>query len=253
VLTSAKLAQSAGSQYGLLFEQPSAYYELEPLIVSAGGGTGISGKTNLTAEVSNNGWTKALSWYGNLYSSGVAARGLADFQTNAAFQQGKSAFFVGGTYDISSFAKTSFDWGVAPLPYFDGGSKSTPTGSWSLGVNAASKHSSDATTFAQYLTLNTTGATLANKTAGNMPSNSAAQASYLNGLDSVAGTRSSGAKQIISYDITHTATARPVSVGYPQFEDAVNKAIGDIVNGTSVSSRLKELQSTITLDWQNLK
>ena len=58
----ARKAQSAGgAKYGLLFDQLDTYYQLQPLPMSAGGGAGAKGAGNLTPDITNAGWEKAMS------------------------------------------------------------------------------------------------------------------------------------------------------------------------------------------------
>ncbi|WP_162642048.1 sugar ABC transporter substrate-binding protein [Streptosporangium sp. 'caverna'] len=251
--TEGKAAQAAGTKYGLLLEQPNAYYQLQPLMESAGGGSGFTGDDNLTADVANDGWNKAMSWYSETFDSKLSPRGIGDFQTSPVFAAGDLAFFVGGSWDLGTFADSGVDWGIAPMPSFKGGGTNTPTGSWSWGLNSASKNKAAALTFMKFAALDTDGSLATSGTTSNIPSNLAAQAKYLQQLDTIAGDHSAGASKLIAYEIKNTATPRPVSVGYPQFEDAANKAFGDILNGSPVKDRLAQAQKEITDAWAQLK
>src|SRR5205823_254572 len=89
-------ARAGRAESGLLLEQVEAYYQLQPLIESAGGGSGISGPDMLDVDVTDKGWEKALSWYADSFESGLSPRGVGGFQTSAVFTDQKVAFFVGG-------------------------------------------------------------------------------------------------------------------------------------------------------------
>ena len=56
-----------------------------------------------------------------------------------------------------------------------------------------------------------------------------------------------------SGEVENTAVARPVSVGYVQFESLINKAFGDIRNGADPAERLTQAQAQIEDAWTQLK
>ncbi|WP_052226853.1 ABC transporter substrate-binding protein [Microbacterium mangrovi] len=249
-----KKAMTAGAASGLLLEQVEAYYQLQPLVESVGGGSGISGKDMLDVDVTNPGWNKAMQWYGNTFASGLSPRGVGGFQTSAVFTDKKTAFFVGGPWDVGNFAANAkFDWGIAPQPYFEGGSKVTPTGSWSWGVNTASKNQAAAKEFIEFAALDPAGSLATTEATTIIPANTEAAAQYLPKLEAMGGAHSKGVANLITYEISHTAVARPVSVGYVQFESLINKAFGDIRNGADVASRLEQAQQQIKDAWSQLK
>lgn len=236
-----------------LLEQVEAYYQLQPLVESLGGGSGITGDDMLTVDVTTDGWVEAMSWYGETFESGLSPRGVGGFQTSAVFTDEKTAFFVGGPWDIGSFATNAdFNWGVAPHPYFEGGEAVTPTGSWSWGINTASGNKAAAKAFLEYAALNPEGNLLSTETQTIIPANSAAAAEYLPKLEALGGENSAGAADLISYEIDNTAVARPVSVGYVQFESLINQAISDIRNGSDAKSRLEQAQEQIESAWSQL-
>lgn len=250
-----KAVQAAGAaESGLLLEQVEAYYQLEPLIVSAGGGTGISGDDMLQADVTDAGWQKAMDWYAGTFASGLSPRGVGGFQTSAVFTDQKVAFFVGGPWDVGGFSSTAtFRWGVAPQPYFAGGTPATPTGSWSWGINTASKNQAAAKKFIEFAALDAAGSLSTTEATTIIPANTEAAAQYLPKLEAMGGDNSKGVADLITHEIDETAVARPVSVGYVQFESLINKAFGDIRNGANVSDRLSQAQSQIEDAWSQLK
>ncbi|WP_223628309.1 sugar ABC transporter substrate-binding protein [Microbacterium sp. EST19A] len=249
-----RAAQAAGAESGLLLEQVEAYYQLQPLIESAGGGSGISGPDMLDVDVTDEGWEKALSWYADSFESGLSPRGVGGFQTSAVFTDQKVAFFVGGPWDVGGFAaNATFDWGVAPQPYFEGGAEVTPTGSWSWGINTASKNKAAAQEFLEFAALDPAGNLATTEATTIIPANTEAAAEYLPGLEELAGEHGAGVADLITSEIDDTAVARPVSVGYVQFESLINKAFADIRNGADPAERLEQAQSQIEDAWSQLQ
>lgn len=254
VADAGRAAQAAGAESGLLLEQVEAYYQLQPLIESAGGGSGISGKDMLDVDVTDAGWNKAMSWYADTFASGLSPRGVGGFQTSAVFTDQKVAFFVGGPWDVGGFsANANFNWGIAPHPYFEDGTAVTPTGSWSWGINTASKNKAAAKEFLEFAALDAAGNLATTEATTIIPANTEAAAKYLPTLEGLAGDHGVGVADLITSEIADTAVARPVSVGYVQFESLINKAFGDIRNGADVSERLAQAQSQIEDAWSQLR
>ncbi|WP_434315494.1 ABC transporter substrate-binding protein [Leifsonia sp. P73] len=250
----ARKAQAAGTKSGLLLEQVEAYYQLQPLVESLSGGSGITGKKMLTPAVETAGWQKAMQWYAESFSTGLSPRGVGGFQTSPVFSNGDVAFFVGGPWDIGTFAQNAkFNWGVAPMPYFAGGKQVTPTGSWSWGINPASKSKGLAKKFLEYAALNPDGNLLTAKATTIIPSVTAAEKKYLPGLEALGGANSAGVGDLVSYEVDHTALARPISVGYVQFDSVMSKAFADIRNGADVKTRLAQATQQLNDAWSQLK
>lgn len=252
IVSDAKAAQAAGTEFGLLLEQVEAYYQLQPLAESAGGGSGITGDDKLTVDVTNDGWKKAMKWYSDTFASGLSPRGVGGFQTSPLFTSGKVAYFVGGPWDVGNFSKTNINWGVAPMPYFEGGSKATPTGSWSWGINPASKNKAAAKKFLEFASLDPAGNLATTEASTIIPANSAATEQYLPKLEALGGDKAQGLAKLIAHENTETATPRPVTVGYIQFEEIMAKAFADIRNGSPVDERLKQAAQQITDAWKQL-
>jgi ABC-type glycerol-3-phosphate transport system substrate-binding protein len=248
-----KSMQAGGAKYGLFMEQPEAYYQLQPLAESLGGGSGIEGDDALTPAVETDGWKKAMQWYGATFASGLSPRGIGGFQTGPVFSNGDVAFFVGGPWDLKIFGSSKIDWGVAPLPYFQGGKPVTPTGSWSLGINPASKQQGMARKFVEFATLDPAGNLATTSTTTIIPANVDAQKQYTPKMDAFSGAKTAGAAAITAYESEHTAVSRPVSVGYIQFEEVMGKAFADIRNGTNPDTRLQQATQQLNEAWKSIK
>jgi ABC-type glycerol-3-phosphate transport system substrate-binding protein len=246
----AQVQREGDTKSGLVFEQLT-YYEMQPLAESAGGGSGITGSNGLGIDVTNPGWTKAMQWFGQTFSSGLSPR-VPNLQGQPYFTDGKTAFYVGGPWDVGIFASSNLDWGIAPLPKFQGGSDATPTGSWSWGISPYSKHRAADLEFLEFASLNPAGNLATTQATTIIPSNTAAAAKYLPTLEKLGGDRSSGVANLITYANAHTAVARPTSVGYVQFEQLMDSAFSDISNGAPVSPRLGQAEQSITSAWKAL-
>lgn len=250
----AKTVQAkAGLKWGLVPEQIEYYYQLQPLMESLGGGSGITGDDMLTPAITNDGWTKAMTWYHDLFADKLAPRGVGSFETSPLFNNGQVAFFIGGPWDIGAFAKSKVNWTAVPMPYFAGGKQVTPTGSWSWGINPASTNKAAARAFLEYAALDPEGNLASTETQTIIPSNTKAEAAYLPRLDALAGVKSAGVSKLISYEVANTAVARPVTVGYVQFEEIINRAFADIRNGGDPAPRLQQATTQLEDAWKQLR
>lgn len=249
----AKKAQAAGTRWGLLLEQTEYYYQLQPLMASLDGGTGITGDDALTPAVTTDGWNKAMQWYGKLFSDKLSPRGVGSFETSPLFNDGKLAFFVGGPWDVGGFAKSKIDWSIAPMPYFAGGKQVTPTGSWSWGINPASKNKDAARALIEFAALDAAGNLASTEAQTIIPANTEAATQYLPKLEALAGAKSAGVAALIEHEVAQTAVARPTSVGYVQFEEVLHKAFADIRNGSEPVARLKQAATQLDEAWKPLR
>lgn len=248
--TDAKKAQdSGGAQNGLLFGQPNRYYQLEPLPVSAGGGIGATGDTNLTPDVSNDGWVKSMEYYGSLYREGISPKGVTPEQSDATFLAGKTAYFVEGNWMATKMTDADFEWGAALNPVWEGGEAATPNGSWSLGINPFSKNKEASAIFLKWMALDGEGGYAKYRSFAELPANSEGLKSYLasDAFTSAGGTQ---AAQVIEYETQNTAVGRVSTVGYIEFEEIVGRAFSDIANGADAKTALDAAQSELENAWK---
>lgn len=249
----AEAVQEAGTEWGLLLEQTDYYYQLQPLAESLGGGGGVVGEDMLDQDVANPEWVRAMEWFGATFEDGLSPRGVGSFETSPLFSDGDVAFFVGGPWDLGEFADSDVDWTVAPMPYFEGGEPVTPSGSWSWGVNPASQNKDAARAFLEYAALDAEGNLASTERQTIIPANVEAAAEYLPRVDTLAGERSAGASDLITYEVQNTAVVRPVTVGYAQFEEVMNTAFADIRNGSDAASRLEQAGEQVEDAWEPLR
>lgn len=253
-VAAARKAQKAGAQYGLLFDQTDRYYQLQVLPASLGGGSGVSPHDELTPEITNPAWVKAMRWYHDLFADGLAPRGVSPDQMNVIFSSGHAAFFVGGPWDVGVFsAVTKLRWGLAPHPYFAGGRPVTPTDSWGWGVNPYGANADAGLRFVRYAALTKAGSLQTIATNPIIPANAAAFPTYRRELDRQGGDASAGAGALMDHELRHTAIHRPRTIGYIQFEDIMNKAFADIRNGAEPAARLRSASSALVSAWGQLR
>jgi len=226
------------TQYGFSVEQFGELYQLQPFGESLG--TDVISADGKTAEgyLDSEAWTKAATYWANLYNDwGVSPKGLGYGEAAQLFTTGKLAMFAGGTWNLPILSATSVDYGVAPYPYFEGGKALTPTGSWYIGVNAASANQAEAFDFAKYLTTSDEGARTWFKSLNQLPV-------FKPLLDEISTSADfdkfpQNVFRMGVYDSLNTAKARPVTSAYGQLQDAFRSAFVDIANGVAVADALK--------------
>lgn len=224
--------------YGFTVEQYGELYQLQPFGESLGspviGADGYAAAGYLDSEA----WTKGATYWSNLYNDwGVSPRDLGYGQAAQLFGNGQLAMLAGGTWNLPILAATGVDFGVAPYPYFEGGSVVTPTGSWYVGVNAASAHQAESMDFAKFLTTSDEGTKVWFDSLQQLPT-------YKPLLDEISTAESydsfpNNVFRMGVYDSLNTAVARPVTAAYGQLQDAFRTAFVDIANGVAVEDALK--------------
>jgi multiple sugar transport system substrate-binding protein len=254
VLDSARKAQAAGAKWGVSFDQVDRYYELQPLYVSSGAGIGLGGPDLLTPSVATPKWIETTDWYGKLFSSGLAPRGIPPEQMPPLFASGQLAYMVAGPWNMGLFFRTpDLKFGVAAMPYFASGRPSTPTDSWSIGVNPYSEHKDVAIKFARFMTLDDGGALMSTEKLPLPPANKAAFDAYLKRMEQQAGATLVGYDALVRYELANTAVHRPRSIGYVNFEQIMNKAFSDVRNGADAAATLKSADEALRSAFARLR
>jgi multiple sugar transport system substrate-binding protein len=249
VTADATKAKSAGAKWGLVFDQIDRYYQLEPLSTSAGGGPGATGPGNLTPDITNAGWTKAMTWYSSLFKDGLSPRGVAAAQTPDLFASGQVAYYVGGPWWAPQFeANKSLNFGVAAFPQFAGGTAATPTGGWSLGLSPLSSHKDAALIFMKFMALDNGGYSQYMTALAVPPSNLQGSERFYNSA-TFQDPRMAGAVPLMKYELAHTAILRLKTVGYIEFENIITDAYDDIINGANVPARLQSASAALKSAW----
>ncbi len=254
VIEDGTAAQAAGAQYGLLFDQTDRYYQLQALVESAGGGSGATGDDLLTADVTNDGWVKAMDWYGALFEDGLAPRGIETDQMAVLFGAGKAAYFVGGPWSLTPIGEGSpkVDYGIAPNPMFDGGTPAMPTGSWNIAISPATDDLDASKKFIEFASLDPDGNALSAQEVIIPPTNVESFDAYVAKIDAEDAPATDGMGALTLSELQEAAVNRPNSPGFTQLQDVVGRAFSDIRNGEDVDSTLKAAQDELQALWDRL-
>lgn len=235
-----KLTVSEGGRittYGFTVEQFGELYQLQTLGESLG--TDVIGSDGYTAAgyLDSDAWVKGATFWHNLYNEwNVSPKSLGYGEAASLFGNGQLAMMAGGTWNLPGLNASGVDYGVAPYPYFEGGKVLTPTGSWYVGVNAASANQVEALDFAQFLTTSEEGTRVWFDSLQQLPT-------YRPLLDEISTDAEFDAFpqnvfRMGVYDSLNTAKARPVTAAYGQLQDAFRTAFVDMANGVPVADAL---------------
>lgn len=247
-------AQQAGAEYGLLFQQPNRYYQLQSMPAAYGGGTGLTGPDNLTPALVNSGWEKAMTFYQGLYTDKVVPKGVTSEQTDAAFAAGKAAYEVATTDLVGVLADSKVNWGASLQPTFEGTKPYTGTGGFSVGMNPFGKNKEAAAVFLKWLLVDgEDGVTgyAKNRPGGVLPAHRKALDFYLSQPEFTSESGSQVATVIKAQ--TDTALPRPATVGFIEFEEVTGRMFSDISNGTEPKTALTTAEKELTTVWAKYK
>ena len=242
LLDAASKVQKSGAKWGVTFKQVDRYYQLLMLFESTGAGPGLTGEGLLSPAVNTDAWVGVADWYRNLYESGLAPRGVTPEQTDDLFINGQVAFIIGGPWAIGRYdANPDLHYGVAPVPYFQGGKSVTPTGSWALSINPNSQKIDAARKFAEFVSLNGEGAYLSVSENPLPPVNAEAYKKYAERMATMTD-KIGPVNDIITYETKNTAVGRPRTRGYVTFQTIMNKTFSVIGNGAEAKPALDDAQ-----------
>lgn len=235
-----KLTKPSVSQFGFTFESANPY-QLMPLPQSRGVTTISADGLTASGHVDSQGMVDVMTWYQQLYQVHKVGP-VGTFQTGVTqemFGAGKLAMFIGGTWNLVGFAKfKDLDYVVAPHPYFAGGRPVTPTGSWHLGINPRTAHMQQAQAFLRwFMTRDTMDYWFTLR-------------QYPPSLKQIwteraASTFVDPAWTIVQHELAHTATPRPATPGYREYESFLRTAMQDIQTGAEVRGALRQAAASI--------
>lgn len=235
-----KLTKPEAGQFGFAFENTNPY---QLLPVPQSWGAGVIGADGLTAKgyVDGPEFVAAMSWYQDLFQKHKVGP-IGTFQTGVTqemFGSGKLAMIIGGTWNLGGFAKfQDLDFGVAPHPYFAKGKPVTPTGSWHVGINPRTAHMKEAQDFVTWFSARD-AMDLWFDLRGYPPSlkeiwEERAQTTFVD-----------PAWEIVRHELANTATPRPATPGYREYEDFLKSAMQDIQTGADVQQALSRAAQNI--------
>lgn len=246
ILAIARRLKVAGAPHGFTFAQVDRYFQLQPLFESVGVGSGLTGPELMTPQLTTDGWVRIGEWYRDLFESGLSPRGVTPEQTADLFINGQVPLIYAGLPLLGRFnAAKDLNFGVAPVPYFEGGKPVTSTGSWAIGVSPFGQNLEAGHRLAAFMTLDPQGAGIAMQATSAVPVNKDAYATYLGRLATLsAGRGDAGA--ILTHEIANTAVPRPRSRGYVVFEEIMNRAFRDIRNGADTRRTFASAEQQLT-------
>ena len=221
------------SQFGFAFENTNPY-QLLPIPVSKG--VDVIGPDGLTAVgyVDSDAMVDAFTWYQDLHRR-HAVGPVGTFQsgiTQQMFGSGSLAMIIGGTWNLVGFERfEDLDYGVAPHPYFAGGRPVTPTGSWHIGVNPRTAHLEEAQSFVRWL---------ATRDAMDLWFDLRQYPPSLRQIwdERAQTTFVDPAWEIVRHELANTATPRPQTPAYREYEEFLRTAMQDIQTGADVRDAL---------------
>jgi ABC-type glycerol-3-phosphate transport system substrate-binding protein len=216
---------------GLMFEQVSRTYQMCMIANSLGEKSIGDDGFKVEGVINSPGWIKAMTWYQNLYNSGLALRGISQTEVNDLFKAGKVVFLIGGTWESGNFA--GMNYGYAPVPAFRGyeDKVGSPTGSWHFGINKASGKQDLAAAFIKWFSIGE-GNTMWLAANHDVPSSKA-------GADAVANDPNADpVMKIAAYEAGHTAVPRALTPGYPEYSTIMDAMFEDVRNGSDVKRSL---------------
>lgn len=228
-----QLTKPEESQFGFAFENANPY-QLLPIPLSKG--AEVIGPDGLTAVgyVDGEGMVEAMTWYQELFQTHKVSP-VGTFQTGVTqemFGSGNLAMFLGGTWNLVGFEKfEDLDYGVAPHPYFADGLPVTPTGSWHIGINPRSAHLEESKAFVEWLS--TRDAMDLWFELRQYPP--ALQEIWDERADT---TFVDPAWEIVRHELENTATPRPPTPAFREYEEFLRTAMQDIQTGADVQEAL---------------
>jgi multiple sugar transport system substrate-binding protein len=229
-----KLADPSKNQWGIIFEQPERPYQMLPFGQSLNGSALSMVGLQATGHIDGPEFIEGFSFLQRMYTDWkIAPAGMFDSNvTPDMFGSGRTAMFVGGTWNFDTFAQKykDLDWGVAPHPYFARGKPVTPTGSWHIAVNPRTRNQDAALRFIHYMT------------------SDEAQVAWfklrpyppvlLSVWDKLPEAFNTDGWRIVRYELEHTAVPRPASPGYREFEELLRVTLRDLQSGGDVAVML---------------
>lgn len=243
---SKKIVESGAARYGFGIEQPDRYYALQPVAMGMGTGTGLTGDDNLTPALDTPEWQQFGEWYAATFEDGLSPRGIDSAGMTELLVGGDIGYLLANPVIFTELKeRLGDDWGLSPHPYFEGKQIYTPTDSWAFGISAFSAHKDASRSFVQFMTMNPVGVAAASQQLRFPPVATTAMPEYLDSLKALAPEQTTTVGDLLEVDGSKYAVHRPVSIGFVQFENAINKAFSDIRNGSDVAKSLETAQSTL--------
>lgn len=229
-----KMTDPANNRWGLIIEQAERPYQLLPFGQSLGGVPLSEDGLKATGYIDGPAFVEGFGFLQRLYTEWkVAPPGVFDNNvTPDLFGAGRSAMFLGGTFDLDLF-RTKYpelEWGVAPHPYFKAGKPVTPTGSWHIAANPRTRERDAVVRFLRYMTSDDVQLEWFKL----RPYPPVLRAVW----DKLPEVFATEPWRIVRHELDNTAVTRPASPGYREFEDLLRVTLRDMQSGGNVKAML---------------
>jgi fructooligosaccharide transport system substrate-binding protein len=249
VAAAQKMSNPAQNQWGLVIEQAERPYQLLPFAQSLGGQAISEDGLKASGFIDSPAFVEGYTFMQRLYTDWkVSPPGMFDNSlTPELFSSGKTAMFLGGTFNFDNFAKRlGPDYGVAAHPYFEKGKPVTPTGSWHIGVNPRTRNKAEVTRFIQYMLSDDVQVEWF-KLRPYVPV-------LRNVWDKMASTFNTPEWKLIRYEVDNTAVPRPATPGFREYEDILRVALRDMQQpGADVKTLLTQAAQKIDRELQKYR
>lgn len=141
------------NQFGIFWECGNAYYGHAFLAMDGGYVFGKGGTDPEDIGIGNKGAVEGLEKMLELKPISIQTSGDVTYSTMMGlFQEGKAATIINGPWAIGDLKKSGTNYGIVPLPTFDGKNLNSFSGVRLAGVSTYSKYPKAAQLFAKFIT-----------------------------------------------------------------------------------------------------
>ncbi|MEA4883670.1 MAG: extracellular solute-binding protein [Clostridia bacterium] len=229
--------------WGLILEQSDRPYQILPLAESRGARALSADGAVSEGYITSPAFIEAATFYSKLFNEWkVSPKGLLEAPVaREYFGCGKAAMMLGAEWNISRLAAfKDWEFGLAPHPYFAGGRAVTPTGGWNVGIGSRTANRDAAVRFLKFITGR--DASIAwTKLFGNAPARRDVYAALPDVFKNPMW-------QVLLHEMDTTASPRPVTPGYLQYESILKDAFNAIQFGADPASTLESAARQIDRD-----
>lgn len=229
--TGKALADKKQGLWGFAWDQSERPYEMLPLGQSIGGIALSNDGLVATGYMDSDPFVEAFAFMQRLYNDGVSPRGLFDIPIVwELFSTGKLAMMVGLTSARDTFVKSGVKFGVAPVPYFQGGKPVSTTGGLTFGINPRSANRPASEQFIRAIMQ----PEVQEKFLRARPYPPFVTALW----DRMADYYQGDLWKIVRYEYENTSIPRPSTPGYREYEEILRLALRDIQMGSEPKAAL---------------